>query len=202
MANSEGCINYMAIIVSVDVSAEYLLSPYPFTTHHDHFIYRVNIILYIPFWYIRICNNDNIHMSHFILKLFIGWLPTVQYILALVCLSSCYSLNWYWANIYFSCRKLVEAGVSHLHLDNGFLLTFLPPLRHNYEALFKKNKERNVSWGGYSDDGTKHGLYREVILCYILYLCKVKHSINNVSALYSNRMYTILLCINSICMYV
>ena len=66
----------------------------------------------------------------------------------------------------FSCnvpyRKLVEAGVSYLHLDNEFLLNFLPQLRHNYEGLFKKNKEKSIIWDGYSGDDTKRGLYEEV----------------------------------------
>ena len=59
-------------------------------------------------------------------------------------------------------RKLIEAGVCHLHWDVSFLFCFLTDLRKNYEALFKKHEERNIAWDHCSHDGTKLGVYKEV----------------------------------------
>ena len=56
------------------------------------------------------------------------------------------------------------AGVAHLQWGVQ-LVQFLSPLRHNYEDLFKKQKEKNNSWSKFSDDGTKLGVYREVHTC-------------------------------------
>ena len=64
--------------------------------------------------------------------------------------------------IFYLHRKIIEAGIAHLHWDGTFLFYLMPPLRSHYEALFKKHKERNVVWDGCSSDGTKQGVYREV----------------------------------------
>jgi len=52
-------------------------------------------------------------------------------------------------------------GVHHLQWGIH-TVPFLAPLRHNYEGLFKKQREKNSNWNKYSDDGTKLGVYKEV----------------------------------------
>jgi len=52
-------------------------------------------------------------------------------------------------------------GVHHLQWGIH-IVPFLSPLKHNYEGLFKKQREKDSNWKKYSHDGTKLGVYEEV----------------------------------------
>ena len=61
--------------------------------------------------------------------------------------------------IVVNCRSIIEAGETYFSNIGAFLCPFLPHMRSNYQLLFNEYSD----WRMLSADGTKLGVYKEVV---------------------------------------